>query len=296
MSEEESQTEKEERRYSVKEFFEEVAPGRVAIIDNIGQLTGTYVGDNKFLLPEISLYCDEESCAGYRLYEPTRSFELTANQSKDFFVEYRCKNCEQKTKTFAVIARLDSGRKNGEMYKYGEVPEFGPPTPSRVVSIIGPEKDYYFKGQRAERQGLGIAAFAYYRRVVENQKNRIFDEIIKTVKRLDPSNEALLAELENAKKETQFSQAVDAIKQGIPQALFINGHNPLTLLHSALSDGLHERTDEECLDLATSIRVILGDFAERLAATVRESAEMKNAVSKILQRNKKETLRSLSSQ
>jgi hypothetical protein len=32
-------------------------------------------------------------------------------------------------------------------------------------------------GRRAENQGMGIGAFAYYRRVVENQKNRIIAEI-----------------------------------------------------------------------------------------------------------------------
>ena len=61
----------------------------------------------------------------------------------------------------------------------------------------------------------------------------------------------MLADLEAAKNETQFSKAIDAVKHGIPQALLINGHNPLTLPHSALSEGLHEQTDEVCLERAT---------------------------------------------
>ena len=44
--------------------------------------------------------------------------------------------------------------------------------------MLGSEREYYFKGLRAESQSMGIAAFAYYRRVVENKKFVIFDQII----------------------------------------------------------------------------------------------------------------------
>ena len=37
------------------------------------------------------------------------------------------------------------------------------------------------KGRRCGNLGLGIGAFVYYRRVVENQKSRILDEIIKVI-------------------------------------------------------------------------------------------------------------------
>jgi hypothetical protein len=46
------------------------------------------------------------------------------------------------------------------------------------------------------------------------------------------------------------------VKHGIPQARLINGHNPLTLLHNALSAGLHEQSDETCLELAQAVRVV----------------------------------------
>ena len=88
------------------------------------------------------------------------------------------------------------------MFKFGENPPFGPPTPARVISVVGPEKDYYLKGRRSENQGLGIAAFAYYRRVVENQKRRIF-EIIRVSQKIGASKE-ILDDLNDAKKENQL--------------------------------------------------------------------------------------------
>ena len=211
------------------------------------------------------------------------------DDSKNLFVRYTCKNCGQRNRIYALWAHLKKDRKTGILYKYGELPEFGPPTPAKVVSILGTEKDYYFKGRRAENQGLGIAAFAYYRRVVENQKNKIFDEIIGTVKKVDQANTELLKELQTAKQETQFTKAVGLIKHGVPQALLINGHNPLTLLYTALSDGLHAKTDEECLEFATSIRVILTDLVERTTNALKDTVELKTALSRILQRKSSPT-------
>jgi hypothetical protein len=219
---------------SFKEFLENVPPGTTKAISDLGgkQYQG---GPTGLTNAEICLHCDSESCGGLRLFSIVSEPSLNVQISKLVFVSYRCKNCSANTKTFALWLKLGLDRKNGDAYKYGEAPEFGPPTPSRVISLIGPQKDMFLKGRRSENQGLGIAAFAYYRRVIEGQKDRIFDEIIKVCRRLSVDKSAI-DELIAAKNEPQFSKAVEAVKHGIPQALLINGHNPLTLLHSALPE------------------------------------------------------------
>lgn len=115
---------------------------------------------------------------------------------------------------------------------------------------------------------MGIAAFAYYRRIIETQKTRILDEIIRVCKAYNASSD-VLCELEAAKKETRFTAAIDTIKHALPDVLFINGHNPLTLLHDALSEGLHAETDEECLEFATYIRIVMAGLAERMAEALK---------------------------
>jgi len=116
---------------------------------------------------------------------------------------------------------------------------------------------------------------------VENQKNRILDEIIKVADKLNVSGDILTA-LGAAKNENQFSKALASVKDAMPQALLINGHNPLTLLHSALSDGLHDQTDEHCLEIASSVRVVLGELSERLAQALKDEAELNNALAKLM--------------
>jgi hypothetical protein len=120
----------------------------------------------------------------------------------------------------------------------------------------------------------------YYRRVVESHKDQILDEIIRVSKRLDARKETIDV-LEAAKKEVQFSKAMESVKDALPQALLINGRNPLTLLHSALSKGLHELTDERCLELAHDVRVILAELAERLGQALKDEAELNSAVSRL---------------
>ena len=95
--------------------------------------------------------------------------------------------------------------------------------------------------------------------------------------------------LEAAKAETQFTTAIDKVKPAVPEALLISGRNPLTLLHSALSQGMHAETDEECLELASSIRILLSELAERTTAVLKDSAELDKAVSRLMARKNKKS-------
>jgi hypothetical protein len=234
--------------------------------------------------PDLVLHCNSQQCQG------PRNFACTAdkiyperNEWKFGFLHYRCRNCRVTGKTYGVAVRWKDGA-SGEAQKVGEIPPFGPHTPSRVISLIGPDRELFLKGRRAENHGLGIGAFAYYRRVVENQKGRIIEEIAKAAQKLGAKPD-LLERFKKAATETQFSKAIDEIKDGIPAVLLIDGqHNPLTLLHTALSEGLHERTDEECLELAGEIRVLLTELADRLSQALKEESELKQAVSRLLNR------------
>jgi hypothetical protein len=138
----------------------------------------------------------------------------------------------------------------------------------------------FLRGRRCENQGLGIGAFVYYRRVVEDQKNRILAEIIKVAQTISAPPEAIVA-LEGAQKEHQFSKAIDSVKDAIPQRLLIDGQNPLALLHAALSKGLHNRSDEMCLEVATDIRLILAELAELLGHALKDERELKEAVARL---------------
>ena len=286
---EESKKIEDQQAIILKEFFETVPPGKKSFITGLAiEKLSEYGTRYEFELPTLELYCENNTCNGIRLFDPTDEESLTPGKEENLFATYLCRNCQISSKIYALSVFLNKeDRLNGEIFKFGELPAFGPPMPAKVIKLIGPEREYFLKGRRSENQGLGIAAFAYYRRVIENQKNRILDEIIRASEKLGQEKE-VIDELKDAKKEPQFSRAVSAIKHGIPQTLLINGHNPLTLLHSALSAGLHAQTDEECLELATSIRIVLIELVERTSNVLKDEAELNKAVNRLL-RAKNET-------
>jgi hypothetical protein len=201
----------------------------------------------------------------------------------EIFMAGICSNCRDSRKFFSlqITKPADASEFIGTAYKFGENPPFGPVTPNRLLKLLGDQKDIFLKGRRCETQGLGVGAFAYYRRVVEHQKNRIFDEIIKVSEKLGAQAGALEV-LNSAKLEQQFLKSVFLVKDVIPQALLINGHNPLTLLHAALSSGLHEQSDKRCLELAHDVRLVMADLAERLSQAMKDEVELNAAVGRLL--------------
>jgi hypothetical protein len=271
---------------TLKEALENIPPGKAKAIS---EKVHTYsqpggLGPSFYIpMPVIQLYCGDQACEGLRFFiaEASELWLKASNGINNEFITYTCKHCSVSTKTFALCVMVKKD-KTVAVAKIGELPPFGPPTPSRVLSLIGPDRDTFLKGRRSESQGLGIGAFSYYRRIVETHKDRIFDELIKVCKKTDALPE-LIAELEQAKKETRFAKAVESIKHTLPAALLIKGHhNPLTLLHNALSEGLHDHSDEECLDLAQSIRVVLAEFAERVSQILKEEKELDTALAKLM--------------
>jgi hypothetical protein len=265
------------------EFLEEIPPGQERHISDLCDYvspSGSTNFINRLNTPELQLHCEGEECNGLRFFRPSVKdvWLERGKKASNRFVSYLCSNCRQSTKMFSIaVAPKEDGESAGYGVKYGERPAFGPPTPARLITLVGPDRDKFLKGRRSEIQGLGVGAFTYYRRVVENQKNRVLREIIKVATKIG-ADAADIEQLEGAINETQFSKAMEVAKDALPQSLLINGENPLSLLHSALSDGLHNQTDEHCLQIASAVRVVLGELSERLGQALKDEAELKRAV------------------
>ena len=268
------------RPLSFATFLESVHPGEKRMITDLsGPLhdrrsvaAGLMPPILKLKTPDIRLHCPTEICSGVRV------FECPSHDSfpEDVFLTYTCRNCKRGFKTYALRVQSEEG-KSGSAVKYGEMPAFGPPLPARLLNMVSADGDLLRKGRRTENQSLGIGAFAYYRRVVENQKDRLLEEIRKAAVRLSADQE-LLDKIDLAIKETRFSKALDLVKGAIPDGLKVQGENPLKLLHKALSKGVHELNDEECLERAQAVRVVLTELVSNIAHILKDEREVKAAV------------------
>ena len=257
-------------------------PGEVHTITNLG-VTRSPSSLPILIKPRLKLHCPDSFCNGIRFFDAyqTRRITLTEKWSR-VFLHYSCSNCRSRSKVFAIMARWNEAADEGEAVKLGEWPPFGPQVALGIISILGKNKDLFLMGRRAEIHGLGIGALAYYRRVVESQKESMIDEIIRVWRRTN-SPEAKIEKLKSARAEKQFSKAVELVSDAIPQALLINGYNPFALLEQAITKGEDVQDDNEALQLAAAIRIILTELAERLVRVLEDQTNLDTAVNYILQ-------------
>jgi hypothetical protein len=265
---------------SLKEFFQSTPPGKTDWVKEIPSVK--IMGGSDVMIPDIVSFCDK--CSAERVLSPVQSKIKLDNfvERSSFVIDFKCRICQEFTRTIAGHwwGRSD-GKIGGFVKKIGEDPPFGPPLSPRVFSLVGDDKDNFLKGRRCEFQGLGIGAFAYYRRVVEDQWKRLLSAIIDAARRIG-ADEGRIAVMEAALDETQFSKAVHNVKDAIPEQLMVKGRNPLTLLHTPLSGGIHEFGEEKCLELATAIRLVIIEIAERLNRTLKDDSELDAAISTLL--------------
>lgn len=290
----EADTQEAKKVLTWKEFLETHPPDCKEV-----HVTELGVGDIRGMSlshPELHLFCESESCRKYMSFDCMNgSLSRDLRDEWEIFIRcYQCRHCKKTEKTYAVMVKIDSAidrtsnykvfTPNGTVVKFGEYPSFGDPLPSGVISLLGSDQDLFMKGRRAEKMGMGIGAFGYYRRVVENQWQRLIDAIIRVAKAQNV-DQAIIANLEIAKKENQFEKAIDMTKDQIPKSLLIDGsHNPLKLLHSALSQDIHSSTDEQCLIYANDIREMLVRFAAMLDEALKDRTTLNETLSRLLQR------------
>jgi hypothetical protein len=265
-------------------FLLERPPGTKAIVTNA--IDRAESGRLRFDQTRFRLDCikcgRETDCELRNSYEHV--FYGQPEVSQDFILSVVCIRCPCIIKSYAVrfgtYLSLTLPNPPIEAEKLGEWPEFSPPTHPKLISLVGPDKELFLKGRRAELAGLGIGAMAYYRRIVEDQKNRLLGEIIRVARKVS-APESAIKKLEEAMVETQFSRAVESVKDAIPTSLYIYSQNPFTLLHKALSKNLHGMPDAACLSIATSIRIVLLELAKRLADALEDQRELQDAVKQL---------------
>lgn len=238
---------------------------------------------------KLQLHCD--NCEGIRTFDKANGWISVEEDAPHLvFLTYSCLNCIGDTgpsrKTFAVM--IGGKRTLGLARKLGEHPPFGEPIPARVFqTLIGEDyRELFLKGRRAENRSLGIGAYAYYRRIAEDQRGKILGEVIRVAKKLGEPEETLKI-IEAARTEQQFQKSMEIAKPVIPKSLLINGHNPMALLHDALSEGIHKLSDEECLSRAEVIRLVLFTLAERSALVLKDEAALQKALSGLLSKKQK---------
>jgi hypothetical protein len=90
--------------------------------------------------------------------------------------------------------------------------------------------------------------------------------------------------LEQAKTTRVAQEKIALVRDLLPALCKPNGMNPLAVLHDQLSCGLHNETDEECLEIAEAVRKSLVFLLKRVREGREEAGEFTEATRKLLDR------------
>jgi len=150
--------------------------------------------------------------------------------------------------------------------KYGQRPAWETALPKELRVLADEDQRLYRRGLTSLGQGFGLGAIAYFRRVVENNTNRLCD---------------LAAEAARAEGDEQKAEAIERARDGkiaedklkviadlLPAVLRAGGRNPLKELYDGYSVALHGRSDSQCaaeaLRLCTVFEYTFGSLHEQL--------------------------------
>lgn len=208
----------------------------------------------KFVLPHFSAYCNncrvERSFgnAGVVRSGNSDNFEFKGKTLAAICV---CIHCHQFWRGFIIHFHEDGKR----IMKAGQYPPWDLSIDRQLAKMLGEHKETFKKGFICEAQGYGIAAHAYYRRSVE----MIIDELLETIEVLLEGEEKTkyMQILEDVKTTRQTSEKIRLVKDILPDTLRPEGYNPLGILYEALSEGIHDLSEDEGLKQSTSIRTVL---------------------------------------
>ena len=173
----------------------------------------------------------------------------TDNKKIDLF--YECESCKDFTREFNIYISPE----RNFIYKFGQYPQWEIKIDKNIEKTLGKHAKTFKKGLVCESQGYGIGAFAYYRRITED----IIDELLESISELinEENIDIYQKALEDTKKTRVTQEKIELIKDLLPTILRPNGINPLGVLHSELSEGLHAESDESCLENASHVKDIL---------------------------------------
>lgn len=211
-----------------------------------------------------------------------------------------CKSCQKKQLELIIsvysdqqfpkdknnIIKIGAGRhqhideienKNIKVYfkKIGISPEPKIEIDKRIQKYFDREtNNWYFKGIKLYHQNFGIGSFAYFRRIIEKELFSILKDI-STLSSTDPKLSKLINDYNDSNKiSTLYKNSFTLL----PKSLQLLGDNPFEILYSHTSKGLHNLTEQECLDEAHNIHKILEYVIRKIYEEKSELLEIRNII------------------
>ncbi|MGI8584180.1 MAG: hypothetical protein ACR2KX_18430 [Chitinophagaceae bacterium] len=160
--------------------------------------------------------------------------------------------------------------------KIGQFPPFEINPEKEIINFFEEtDKEFYKKSLICLSQSFGVGAYAYLRRITENEILRIV-EALSQIETDD--GEKIKALYYTYKANKQMSNLIEGVYTHLPASLRALGVNPLKVLYGHLSEGIHADSEDICLKKAFQIDTILRFTIKKLNEEKHELKEIRNAL------------------
>ena len=197
------------------------------------------------------------------------------------WLNYKCASCNNFERDFFI----EMNSEKEFLRKVGQVPPWDITIERELNSILGDFMKYYKNGLISESQGYGIGAYAYYRRIIEGIIDFLLDQIGNL---LEKENEEEYKEALVKTKETNNTQEkIKLVYDLLPPILNPQEFNPLKTIYGVLSEGIHGRSDEDCLTDAEILRETTLFLVKEVLRSKEERKQFTEKMRKLLKSQKK---------
>jgi len=230
-------------------------------------------------IQEIDAYCD--ICQLQRPFQDLRSrgagsgMSISALKSGVSYFEFSCVSCRKSKREYLVEQVLIDGKIR--LQKYGELPRAKLARNRVLQKFLKDDLDNYEKAMICLSHEYGVAAFAYFRRVVENNINKLLDLVTEDAQS-SGGDRATLDAISELRKDTPMSEKIRVANLALPSHLKPDGLNPLGRLYQVLSEGVHSLSEAECLKKAKATSECLTFLVSELASRQDHRARFKSMV------------------
>jgi hypothetical protein len=283
------------------------------ILENLSIMNSQYLSPYDLTGSTFEYYCEkEESNKTFEIELDSESTELYSGINGNIVLEKnlvdkklnyttktigRCKSCKEYQISFLLNVFTNNTIKKGNCYKseitinelsidstnthvyiqkVGALPQIKI-LPNKIITkyFSRETNKWYFKGINALNENYGIGSFAYFRRIIEFELINIINDIKTLPDSHKPGIQNLLDKhIENQKVSTIY----DNIFEHLPNSLKSLGDNPIKLLYNQTSEGLHSLSEEECLEKATKVLILLNFVIRKINEEKSEIKDLRETI------------------
>lgn len=240
----------------------------------------SFLTQEDFMINEIDSYCDQ--CEVSRPFQDMRRRGGGAGNNfvqepkeKLIYHEFKCVSCKSAKRGYFVNQIVTDTIVTFE--KVGEMPRQKLERDKQLEKFFADDSDNYHKAVVCIANGYGVAAFAYMRRIIENNIEKLLELISEEIASND-SDQGLIKSLSELRNESPMSDKIKIANKALPSYLKPDGLNPLGRLYQQLSEGVHSLPDDECLKKASSLKACIKFLISELSSRKHHRENFKSLI------------------